>query len=1179
MTTPASLVNTSARSVRPTHGVLRRCRLFSISGAALAGLGLAAGAVAAPPDFAFRTLSPQPAHVAVADLDGDGCNDLVLHSPDDDVGITWQSYAGGETFRITSHRISGDRVSLADVDGDGDLDVLSGTVVEENGQKVYHVVWYENPRPARDIRSVREWTEHPIGVIGGYLKDVVAADFNGDGRIDVVARTHQSTRLYVQPANRDAAPWFYREFTHEPHEGMEVADLDRDGRPDIVLNGFWFQTPADVEHGEFKRHEIDRFWYGPKTQDSAIAIADFDGDGLLDVAYCSTEKDHMPVAIYFAHSRADVLSDHWERQEVQADFGWCQTFAAGDYDLDGHPDLLIGKFERQRAGKPENEPPFPVLLMRNADGRGRHWEPHELSRDGMYAGVLADWGGDGDLDVVGQRTYWGGPVKVFENLASDRRSTLDRWTPLTIDDTRTRHPLYRNGGGGWFGIAAGHITRPDVSDIVCGQWLYRNPGGDLTGKWERSVIAAGADSMLVVDVDGDGRDDVIALKPNEQLWCKPLDADATQWDVRVIGHLPLANHGTSSQGTALGQLVPGGKPEIIITGPTITYFEIPDDPTKTPWPATTIVPSGSNGEAVVAVDVDGDGLQDIVAAYVPEGVDQRRDGAGIAWWRNPGPAGGEWKRHVIGKTIHSADRIVAADLNGDGRPDIAVTEERYPGYEPDAHFFWFEAPADPTQGNWTRHLLATQFSMNNLDAADLDGDGDVDLVVSEHRGMYFRTQIWENDGRGHFMPREIDRGHEMHLGARLFDLNGDGKPEIIGTGWSAFEQLHVLRNDNVNHALVPPDAAAATVMAHVTVSEDAPLYDAVAETNVDFTALMRARHLRGAFDPRSLIVHELDAAGKPLPEPVPHQFEYTKTGGVLMVYLAGATPRPEVKRTAAALTRTFAITFGSVPRAYDVQRLVTAIDNSDDGFELSFKVVTPNSFFFIEKKSHGVSALIDRDRSNWIGYNPGKGSSGEFRGLPNVTPVEFHPGKPTGKKELKLVSAGPLKLVFEGATLDDKWKSRWEVYPAFTRLTLTTPGDTPYWLLYEGTPAGKFQPEKQYVLLSDGQKLPLTERWQRDLPGPEWAAFGDPAKHRVLFVAHPDDDDLVEQYWPMEGNMTVFGFGRGTADVNGKKRSVPLLTAVKNTMAFGIIDTDVPAEVARRVKSNLNTARLEIETK
>jgi hypothetical protein len=89
-----------------------------------------------------------------------------------------------------------------------------------------------------------------------------------------------------------------------------------------------------------------------------------------------------------------------------------------------------------------------------------------------------------------------------------------------------------------------------------------------------------------------------------------------------------------------------------------------------------------------------------------------------------------------------------------------------------------------------------QYSMNNLDAGDVDGDGDVDLVTSEHKGPHLRAQVFENDGRGAFTLRGIDRGKECHLGMRLFDLDGDGDLDTVGPAWDEYRYLHLWRNDS-----------------------------------------------------------------------------------------------------------------------------------------------------------------------------------------------------------------------------------------------------------------------------------------------------------------------------------------------------------------------------------------------
>jgi hypothetical protein len=111
-------------------------------------------------------------------------------------------------------------------------------------------------------------------------------------------------------------------------------------------------------------------------------------------------------------------------------------------------------------------------------------------------------------------------------------------------------------------------------------------------------------------------------------------------------------------------------------------------------------------------------------------------------------------------------------MNGDGRPDVVVTEERWPGPDPDASLYWFEQPARPAGSSWTRHTVITEYSLNSLDVADMDRDGDSDIVICEHKGPEgrFRLQIFENDG--------------------------DGDLDIVSAAWDNYKFLHLWRNDN-----------------------------------------------------------------------------------------------------------------------------------------------------------------------------------------------------------------------------------------------------------------------------------------------------------------------------------------------------------------------------------------------
>jgi len=129
--------------------------------------------------------------------------------------------------------------------------------------------------------------------------------------------------------------------------------------------------------------------------------------------------------------------------------------------------------------------------------------------------------------------------------------------------------------------------------------------------------------------------------------------------------------------------------------------------------------------------------------------------------------------------------------------DIVATEERWPGKEADANLYWFERPVIDDGGLWIKHLIYTGYSMNNLDVADLDRDGDMDIITSEHKGSVLNMLLFENNGKGVFTKQILDQGKESHLGTLLFDLDQDGDLDITSIGWDQWQFLHVWRNDAI----------------------------------------------------------------------------------------------------------------------------------------------------------------------------------------------------------------------------------------------------------------------------------------------------------------------------------------------------------------------------------------------
>lgn len=364
------------------------------------------------------------------------------------------------------------------------------------------------------------------------------------------------------------------------------------------------------------------------------------------------------------------------------------------------------------------------------------------------------------------------------------------WQYMEIDASKPKWGDY--AAPNWlryFGLDMGDVNGDGQLDIVSGRSVYLSPGGDMASSWQRVDLGLNVDGILLMDVDGDGQGDILGQALPDLYWLKPSNPQATAWEAIKVGEVPATTH-VNSQGFTRGQVVAGGREDILIAGNGNIYlFEVPKNP-RNQW-KRTLVAENTSDEGIGLGDIDGDGDLDIAAGRRPDGGDEPLI---IVWYENPGNSSGSWTNYEIGKTNHPADRIGVADLNGDAKADIIVCEERYPGKEPDGNIFWYEQGADRT-GQWQRHHVTTQYSINNLDLKDMDGDGDIDIITCEHKGPNLQLQIWKNDGAGSFEKEVIDTGKESHLGTQVEDMDGDGDWDIVSIGWDQYQYVHLWRND------------------------------------------------------------------------------------------------------------------------------------------------------------------------------------------------------------------------------------------------------------------------------------------------------------------------------------------------------------------------------------------------
>ena len=736
---------------------------------------LALAAASARAELNFPAVVLDDAFVAyerdVGDIDGDGLNDVVATS-DGGTAIEWFRAPGWTrqtlvtltgTYRFTR----ADDFKVADVDGDLDADLIVrlGAGAADDGEG--RAAWIEN------LGAGTNWAVRLVGISPSYGKDIAVGDLDRDGRLDLVYREDALTQIWFQETNG----WTEVALSHADHEGLELGDLDMDGDLDVVLNGFWFATPdtpaACRVDGNYAQATIDSQWFtqsGDWTANSCkVAVGDLDGDGTNDVVLSQSERAGHDVT-WYKRSGAS-----WTARSIAA-IDYAHNLQAYDADLDGDTDILTG-------GMPQSSQRGLRLYLN--DGTGTNWTIFPLRADGSYSAELGDIDNDGDLDIVGIVNWNSAPSYILRSNAGGPPS-LDFWHYIRASDAHVRT----------FGLAFADVDGDGDADIASGPYLYRNPGGVLTGAWAQTTLAAGRHVFLAANVDDDNRADWLALQDNgadnriDLYWHEAGDAAGTNWaEVVRFGDVPRSEHAEGFQGSRLGQIEAGGRPEVLISsGQGIYYFAIPAAPATGAWPRVFVTANDSD-EGLGVADFDADGDLDIAFAS--------GNSKNVMWARNPGDGSPDWTVFTLG-TFSEADwidRCEAVDLNGDGRADVVATEENAGG-APDALAVWWEQPAtSPTNGGWTRRTIATRYTLNSMDAADVDHDGDTDLVLAEHRGDK-RISVFANDGAGAFAEYPVGAGEENHLGARLADLDGDGDLDLAGIAYDTSTRLHVWRNDS-----------------------------------------------------------------------------------------------------------------------------------------------------------------------------------------------------------------------------------------------------------------------------------------------------------------------------------------------------------------------------------------------
>lgn len=326
-------------------------------------------------------------------------------------------------------------------------------------------------------------------------------------------------------------------------------------------------------------------------------------------------------------------------------------------------------------------------------------------------------------------------------------------------------------------------------------------------------------------------------------------------------------------------------------------------------------------------------------------------------------------------------------------------------------------------------------------------------------------------------------------------------------------------------------------------------YDKPVDVSINFTQILNGLGQSDILDENSIKVVEVDNIGAVLNGSVPFQFDKdwnydakTRASGTIIFIMDGITQ--------ANKNRYYYIYFDLIGGYYSpttITPYVTITDDIIDEGMPSYRIETLGGTYYFQKQAGGFSSLNDKSGNDWISWNNAAGPKGVYRGIPNAVNPEgiFHPGFTCCISNIAI--EGPVKIEIRSTSNDGQWESLWDFYPNYATMTMKKAGHN-YWMLYEGTPGGTFEPSIDFMYKSDGIKTFLSQNWYNDIESNEWVYFSDPNVGRSLFISHREDDTLQDEYWN-DQYMTVFGFGR-----DGSPVLTQLLSSIPQHFTIGLID-------------------------
>ncbi len=379
----------------------------------------------------ISSASPGTFFMVVSDLDQDGDSDIVVASSAND-SVTWYENSGATGEVWIPHLVSSVadgvvRVRVADIDRDGDLDVVSASTLDDK------LRWHENL-----LGNGLYWNDHSVGVEIDGIIGIVVEDFDQDLDWDVAAVSNLDNKvLWFENTTGDASDGMIHVIQTSALGAftLEKGDLDGDGDIDLISgwsNGIlaWHENMKN-QGGSWVNHVIGSNLGNIRS----IAADDINGDGALDVSVASADLDSI-----FWFQAVEISQGIWQRNTVTTNLDGVVFIDTVDVDNDGDIDILAAADVART-----------FSVFSNGSGLGSNWSGsvisapalggvHQNMTNGPRVVRSADVNGDGLQDII-TGSYWGQTVAVLiQRIAANSSNPLQGSQPNANAPTSTPTP-------------------------------------------------------------------------------------------------------------------------------------------------------------------------------------------------------------------------------------------------------------------------------------------------------------------------------------------------------------------------------------------------------------------------------------------------------------------------------------------------------------------------------------------------------------------------------------------------------------------------------------------------------------------------------------------------------------------------------------------------------------------